>query len=293
MVIDSHIHFHDEIVSVEGLLASMDAHSIAKAALIPALCGDIEETAFIKYGGPVIRYALTPSLGFLRRMARRMYDSWVKDGENVIIGGKHYHLYAQPHNEPIRRVVAEHPDRFYGWIFVNPTGPVEPSEEVEHCLETPGMIGVKTHPYWHQYPVSALRDIAAFCQERELPILIHLGTRENGDFTLLPKEFPRLTVVYAHAGIPYQRAVCELAATSPNVFVDLSSATYVPAVVAKKAIERAGVDKCLFGSDGPYFHHGDDRFDYGVSTAIFDSLQLSDEDREKVGRRNFESIIAP
>lgn len=290
-MIDSHIHFHDEIVSVEGLLASMDANGISKAALIAALCGDIEATAFIKYGGPVIRYALNHSFLFLRKTARRMYKNWVRDGENVIIGGKHYRLYAQPDNEPIRRVVAEHPDRFCGWVFVNPMGPVEPAAEVERCLETPGMIGVKAHPYWHDYPVSALEDIAAFCQERGLPILIHLGTQEHGDYTFLPKQFPALKIVYAHAGIPYQRSVCELTASSPNVFVDLSSATYVPAGVAKMAVRTAGVDKCIFGSDGPYFHHGDDRFDYAVGTSILDSLNLSDADREKVGWRNFASIV--
>ena len=290
-MIDSHIHFDEQIVSAEGLIASMDEAGISKAAIIAPLCPDIPKTAFVKFAGPVLIRLLNHPFRFIRNAIRRMYDSWALDGSNAVLGGKNFPLIVQPDNDAIMRVVTEHPDRFFGWVFVNPAGPVDPVEEAERCLQTPGMIGVKAHPYWHRYPISALEKVAAFCQERDLPILIHLGTDENGDHTLLPSKFPDLNIIYAHAGVPYQRAVCEFAATSPNVYVDLSSATYVTRAIAKTTVARAGVDKCLFGTDGPYFHHQDDRFDFGIGKKTFDSLNLSEADREKIGQNNFTALI--
>lgn len=290
-MIDCHIHFDEEIVSADGLLASMDANGISKAALIAPICPDIEETAFIRLGGPVLRGALNHSLRSLRRIVRRMYDRWAVDGGNVVVGGKHYPLFVQPDNDSIMSAVTDHPERFCGWIFINPAGPVDPVSELERCLETPGMIGAKAHPYWHRYPTSALEDVAALCQERGLPMLIHLGTEKSGDYTLLPRKFPNLHIIYAHAGVPYQRAVCELAGSTQNVFVDLSSATYVTPGIARRALSSAGPEKVLFGSDGPYFHHNSDRFDYGIGAAMLDSLELSEIDRERIASGNFEALI--
>ena len=290
-MIDSHVHFDEKLVSAKGMLASMDAFGIERAALISPLTRDIIFTPILRYGAPLMRHGIRSNVKSLRRGIRWIYRSWVRTDGNVEVGGKHYAITKQPDNAPIRRLVSDHPERFSGWIFVNPKGPVRPTEEIERCAVTPGMFGVKCHPYWHDCPIALLDDAAALCEERNMPMLIHLGTGPNGDFQRLPKRFPRLRVLYAHAGVPYGRGVSELAREATNVYVDLSSPGYVDAAIAKETLSRAGVAKCLFGSDGPYFHHGEDRMDYAPALEVFGALGLRDAERERVARQNFLDLV--
>ncbi len=287
---DSHIHYDEAIVPAAGLLLSMDAVGIERAALIAPLTPDMEPTLLTR-AAPYLMRGLNTSSRSLRWAVRAVYRNVVKGDGRVDIGGKIYQVLPQPDNDPICQAVASYPDRFVGWIFINPTGPIEPVDEIERCLATPGMIGVKCHPYWHGYPVSKLVTTAEYCQQRGLPMLIHLGARTGGDFTALPERFPDLTVVYAHAGVPYQRRVCDYARLKKNVYVDLSSPTYVDAAGAAAAVRRAGASKCLFGTDGPYFHHAAGRVDLGLSLEIYQSLALSKADRRRVGWENFTAIV--
>jgi len=48
-----------------------------------------------------------------------------------------------------------------------------------------------------------------------------------------------------------------------NVYVYLSQASYLNDRTTWQVVEYLGVEKCLFGTDGPYVVHGDDNlFDY-------------------------------
>jgi len=288
---DCHIHLDEQLVSVPGLLASMDEFGVERAALIAGMVPDLVETVLVRLGGRLLRRGLNSRRRGLRRVVRGLYRSTVKADGWVDVGGKRYSVLPQPDNGSVRAAVERHPERFVGWIFVNPAGPIEPLGEIERCLATRGMIGVKCHPFWHTYPVAALETTAAFCEERRLPMLVHLGTGPKGDFTFLPTRFPDLTVVYAHAGIPYEAAVCDLARARKNVFVDISSPGYVDLAIATSAIRRAGADKCLFGTDGPYFHHAGGRMSFRYHRDLLAKLQLPAADRERVARENFVGIL--
>ncbi len=289
--IDSHVHFDADILDAEGMLASMDENGIERAALIAPLTGQLDETALMHYGGGLLRSALAGRLRPLRRAVRGLYDRWsFRDGE-IELGGRRYPVILQPDNGPIVALVRRHPERFLGWIFINPDGPVHPIDEIERCKETPGMFGVKTHAYWHGFAIESLRDVAALCVERDMPLLVHLGCRGGGDYTLLPRLFPGLKLVYAHAGVPYQRAVCAFARESENVYVDLSSPGYVSTRIARTALALAGPRKCMFGSDGPYFEVKDGRMNYAASRRLVEAAELSATDLEAVARGNFESLL--
>eukprot|EP01022_Parablepharisma_sp_SALTPOND_P029382 TRINITY_DN73390_c0_g1_i1.p1 TRINITY_DN73390_c0_g1~~TRINITY_DN73390_c0_g1_i1.p1 ORF type:complete len:263 (-),score=-7.26 TRINITY_DN73390_c0_g1_i1:105-893(-) len=118
-------------------------------------------------------------------------------------------------------------------------------------------------------------------------MLIHLGVRQHGDYKFLPSMFPKLKVIYAHAGVPYGHNVCELAGEMKNVIIDLSSPAYMDIKTARRAIAKAGANKCLFGSDGPYLNTSGDRYDYGPITRIVKALDLSKDDRARIERQNF------
>ena len=104
-----------------------------------------------------------------------------------------------------------HPDRLYGWIAVNPRA-ADACQEVAKWAGQPGWIGVKAHPFWHRYPVALLDEVAAYCSEKGMPLLLHLGADEGqGDFRYPPERHPRLKIVYAHAGVPFYGKLWEYA----------------------------------------------------------------------------------
>jgi predicted TIM-barrel fold metal-dependent hydrolase len=290
-MIDCHYHLDESSVSVDGLLKSMDTCGVSRTALIAPMCPDIKHNLFMAVASPVFLRLLRSKIKAANAAVRAIYNSWVKENCQVAVGGRLYPLTAQPDNERIAQVVQEYPERFYGWIFVNPKGLEDPVSQIDRYSKIPGMIGVKAHPFWHSYPVSKLTDTAACCQEKRLPMLIHLGVGENGDFAWLAKNFPKVNFIFAHAGIPYQRAVCALAASAPNVFVDISCSSYINVPIAKMAVKLAGAKKCLWGSDGPYFHHKDDRFDYNFYVQLLKNLNLNSEEEKNISSGNFESIL--
>jgi predicted TIM-barrel fold metal-dependent hydrolase len=137
--------------------------------------------------------------------------------------GTTFSIYEIPDNESVARTMQAHPDRFYGWIFVNPWV-TDQLIELEKRANEPGWIGVKTHPFWHRYAVRMLDDVAGYCTERDWPLLMHLGgDEERGDYRYLPERHPGLKVLYAHAGVPFYREVWEYIREKNNLFIDLSN----------------------------------------------------------------------
>ena len=290
-LIDCHFHLDESIISLPGLIESMDAAGVERVALIPRLCPPLSLSfPFAQLTG-VFQRLIHREGGPVQRGAVAFYKSMVKGDGTVVLGGKRYSVIPQPPNDEVRKAVTLHPDRFYGRTFVNPAGPTDPVSEIEISLKVPGMIGVKAHPYWHNYPVAKLADAAALASEKGLHFLIHLGPDDHGDFRLLPERFPKLKIIYAHTGIPYAAAVCAYAREKKNVYIDLSATDYVDRKTAALAVGRAGAGKCLFGTDGPYFHTAGGRFDYGPSIQIIRGLGLSREDLERVEKNNFLAII--
>jgi len=290
-MIDSHYHLEEALVSVDGLVRSMDEAGISRTALIPAVTPPLKSLPrWAAKITPYFRRYIHSDKKLRHRAMAAMYGNTVKKSGKVDIFGDKYDIISQPDNDVVAKTVAWRPDRFCGHVWINPAGPVLPVEEAERVMARPGMVGVKAHPFWHDFAVGLLKDVAALCEEKGWPLLVHLGVKEKGDYRLLPEAFSRLKIIYAHAGIPYGVDVCRYARKKHNVFVDLSSSQYVDLTAARQAVQLAGPEKCLFGTDGPYMHASQDRFDYAHYIEMFDALRLGDADRERVGWKNFEEI---
>jgi predicted TIM-barrel fold metal-dependent hydrolase len=292
MIIDCHYHLDTEMVPLENLLKSMDKHGIDRVTLMSPLTPPLEfgsgaEGVALKFFQWIIHNEKNPLIG----LVRQGYKKSVRPGGRVSLGSREYKLYDQPDNDSIMDACKGHPDRFYGWIVINPRGGEDPVSEIERCIKSPGMIGVKVHPYWYDLPISMLLDSAEWCEKNSKPMIIHLGLDEKGDFRMLPEKFPGLRVIYCHAGVPYPNPVCAYARGKENVYVDLSGSAFINPGAARKAVRLAGEDKCLFGTDGPYHHDQGRMFDFGFYKDLIQAIGLSDEAREKVLSRNFLRII--
>ena len=61
----------------------------------------------------------------------------------------------------------------------------ESVEEVDFYLNKPGFIGVKAHPFVHPYSIKALDPVAALCETKGTPMIIHLSS-ESDSYKYLP-----------------------------------------------------------------------------------------------------------
>ncbi|MFZ2634661.1 MAG: amidohydrolase family protein [Desulfosalsimonadaceae bacterium] len=288
MIIDMHYHLDERMETMDRLLAQMNRHGIDRTALIAQVVDPFHVEGVAERLAHLVRKLLT---GFWYRVGLAAYESTVTKSGKFSILGKTYPIYELPDNRIVAKALESHPDRFYGWFFINPAEQ-DAVAELEKNINTPGWIGVKCHPFWHRYPVSRLDDAAAFCSQKGLPLLIHLGgKKDNGDYKYLPDRHPDLKIIYAHAGVPHYKRLWEFVKTKKNVFIDLSS-PYLDEPLRRAAVEALGPDKCLYGTDGPFGYPdaADHGYDHGAIMDEINRLPVSAKEKEGILGKNFKEL---
>ncbi|MDH5490544.1 MAG: amidohydrolase, partial [Myxococcales bacterium] len=228
-----------------------------------------------------------------RPITERVHRALLTPEGDLRLEGRVHQIYARPRMEPIARALQAHPDRFLGWIFLNPRGNPEVLEELERWRSVPGMVGVKLHPHWHDYRTDLLDPLLRRCEELGLPILIHLGFGRRGDFRAMAERFPGLRLIAAHAGFPFYDDLWKHRRSLRNLWVDLSS-PYLDEALARDAVEAMGSERCLYGTDSPYgFHEDDGSYDYGAIRGWIERMPISTLAREAILGGNFEGLITP
>ena len=289
MIVDAHYHLDPPLESVDRLLEQMRQHGIDRVALIAPVSGPLHVGDLGRRFAQLMRRALA---GKAPRLGQLLYRSTVSRRGRVSFLGPPAVIHDSPDDGAVERAIGAYPDRFVGWCFVNPLVPGS-IDDVSRRLRRPAWIGVKAHPFWHRYPVAALDDTAALCQDLGKPMLVHLGAgAERGDFRRLPDRFPRLKILYAHAGIPWYRTLWDDAARRQNVFVDLSS-PYLDKSLRYEALRALGPERCVYGTDGPYgYPSSDGGYDHGAILGQIRRAGLSARDLDRVLGGNFAALTA-
>ncbi len=288
MIIDCHYHLDPRIQSLDNLLLKMDQYEIEKTALMAVLCDPVPHTRepLLK----LMRFCLTH--GPVRGLAKKFVARFTPQGDVVLPQGP-LKIYPDPGNQAVADALTAHPDRFVGWIFVNPRGRNDPIEEFERFKDIPGFIGIKAHPFWHQYPPQALVPIARRACDQDMPLLIHAGFDGHGDFLSLLDQVPGLKLILAHSGFPkFKETWCRIKDLK-NVWVDLSADAYVDGRITREVVEFLGPDRCLFGTDGPYGNRaGDGVFDNGFIKRRLVNIFPDQGIQKRLLGENFMEIIS-
>ncbi|MCK4765329.1 MAG: amidohydrolase [Candidatus Aminicenantes bacterium] len=289
MIIDAHYHLDERLETIDRLVNQMKINNIDKTSLIAAVCEPFKISWLAnKLTGVLSTLLLCKN----KTIGLHLYNGTVtKDGQTDILG-KHYDIYELPDNDPVENAIKQHPDKFYGWIFVNPGISEEDAlNEIKKRAGTAGWVGVKCHPFWHRYPVKLIESICPYCIEKDLPLLIHLGGKEGrGDYKCLPEKYPDLKIIYAHAGLPYFGEIWDYIKTKPNVYVDLSS-PYLNKKLRLKTLKALGPEKCLYGSDGPFgYYDADGLYDHSAILKEIESFQIPGTEKDKILAGNFKKI---
>jgi predicted TIM-barrel fold metal-dependent hydrolase len=287
MIIDCHYHLDTRIQSMENLIEKMDQNEIDKTALMPTMWDPPPETA--EFALKLLRFLLYHR--FFRPLAQKLAAKFSPEGD-IILPKETVKIYQDPDNKSVADAMAEYPDRFIGWIFVNPAGKNNAELEYANWKDTPGFIGVKAHPFWHRFEPKELMPVAAKASQAGLPLLIHAGFAAHGDFMPLVHEIPGLKLILAHAGFPAYADTWPVIQDFKNVYVDLSADAYVDGKVSQQAVDFLGVERCLFGTDGPYGHRSDDGvFDNGRIKRRLERLFPDKQVQRQLLGENFRRMI--
>jgi uncharacterized protein len=174
-----------------------------------------------------------------------------------------YHL---PY-DVIARAVARHPDRFYGLAGIDPTEGMDGVRALEQAVKNDGFIGAHCYPHWFELAPDHARyyPFYAKCVELGVPFQLQVGqsmiyspqhrTRSVGQPITLDAvacDFPELTLIGIHVGIPWHDEMMAMAWKHKNVFIgsDAHSPRYWPQSFVH-FINSFGQDKVIFGTDFP------------------------------------------
>jgi predicted TIM-barrel fold metal-dependent hydrolase len=169
-------------------------------------------------------------------------------------------------DEYIANFVARKPGRYVGFAGCDPTRPGH-MEELRHAIETLKLSGLKLGPIYAGFdPRDPICDpIYQYCQERDLPVLLHTGTTFNRAAPLeygrpgllddVAIRYPGLRLVLAHCGHPWCEECLVTIRKHKHMYADISALYYRPWQFYNMLItaQEYGVDhKLLFGTDYPF-----------------------------------------
>ncbi len=153
-----------------------------------------------------------------------------------------------------RAAASGHADGLYAYVVADPTDLESSREQLRRHLDAPGMVGVKVHCEWSGTPTASrsMADLFDLIASFGRPVKIHnAGEGWHEALGAIARRHPRLPIVIAHAGLGTPSLEgARLAASTDNIHLELSSSfAHLPTVRA--AVEIAGPDRLLWGSDAP------------------------------------------
>ena len=238
------------MLDLPAMLRRLDAHHVDRVVLIPAMNDPLPETPAALL--TIVRRLLRSPCHVVGRVIN---EAVMTDEGDLRLGGKVHAIYPRPDNASVAAAIAAHPQRFLGWIFLNPRAAVG-LDELERWRHVPGFVGVKLHPHWHGWPIADAIPIGRRCEELGLPVLIHLGFGERGRWRVLADACPRLRIVFAHAAIPHFDRIWGDIRDDRRLWLDVSS-PYLDEALARDAVRAVGPERVLYGTDAPYGFHDD------------------------------------
>ncbi len=202
------------------------------------------------------------------------------------------------YNDIVINAVKRYPDRFIGYLTLNPRYQKESMEEISRCVDQ-GLSGYKGYtqvkindPLY--YPIierfidlKMLIFMHAFCQlgmggyRMKYDIGMVPNTSIPEDFVDIAKRYPEGTFQFAHIGgggdWEYE---CKMLKDYPNVYVDTSGSNNEEHMI-DFAVKHLGEDRLFFGTDSSYYQ--------GVGKIL--ASNLTESQKKKIFFDNYQSVL--
>ena len=155
-------------------------------------------------------------------------------------------------NDESAEIARQYPDFVVPACLVNTHFPEEVLREVERCHDELGMVWIGElcgYAGGYSYDTPAFAEMLQLATE--LDMVVHIHDDDYQDVSRLCTRFPHTTFVLAHLGeSPADvRARIGLAAVHPNLYLDICGNGFERMGVLELAVETAGPERVLFGSD--------------------------------------------
>jgi predicted TIM-barrel fold metal-dependent hydrolase len=265
----------------------MSQSKIDKVALMPSMIDPFPEPPSILID--ILQFLLKRKI--FRPLAHHLCANFSQKGDIQILL-KNYSIYPKPDNRQIFDIIDQYPDKFLGWIFINPASDQDVISEISKWIDHPNCVGIKAHPFWHRYAPMELFPTAKIIEKKGLPLLIHCGFDTHGDYLSLVKAVPDLKLILAHAAFPEYDDNWQVIQSYPNVYVDLSQTSYINKQTIQDVVNILGWKRCLFGTDGPYGskdNHG--QFCFDIIKSQIESLFSDLDCQQGILGGNFMDLI--
>ncbi len=191
-------------------------------------------------------------------------------------------------NDQVIEAVKRYPDRFMGYVTINPHYPEEIVEELDRCFSVEGMKAIKVHPEYHQCSIddSNYQDVYEYADANKLPVLSHVwGLSQVEIINNLAKKYPNAIFIMGHGGAKAKAMeyAIEVMKKRENTVIDIAISAS-PQGNIEWLVDQIGSKRLLFGSDMPFY---DPSFTFG-RLALAD---ISDEEKKDIFARNIKRII--
>jgi uncharacterized protein len=219
----------------------------------------------------------------------------------------------------VATVLAAYPASFVGFFMVNPLA----DDAVGRTAEALSghLRGVCLFPAMHRYSLLDPRVAAVVEVVSRMPhtaVFVHCGVLSVGarkklglpsrfetrlgqplDVQALALNWPRLPFIIPHFGAGFFREALMAADMCPNLHLDTSSSNawmkYIPGLtlemVFRHALQIAGPERLLFGTDSSFFPRGWQRAIYDTQVQTLDRLGLPSADADLIFGGNFDRLF--
>jgi len=204
------------------------------------------------------------------------------------------------------------PDRFFAYAMVNPLA--------ENAAVANGLDAICLFPAMHRYSVHEERAerLIASAAARRCAIFVHCGVLTVGvrkklglpssfdmrfsnplDLHAIALRYPEARFVIPHFGAGMLREALMLADLCPNVYLDTSSSNSWMryegldlATVFRRALDVAGPERLLFGTDSSFFPRGWNRAVFDTQVKVLAGIGLPAADAAQILAGNLCRLLA-
>jgi len=252
----------------------------------------------------------------------QLADTWVHELDKYGVAKASLIASVPSDADSVIAAVRKHPERFYGYMMVNPTAP-DSVEQVKTALASGHMHALCFFPAMHRYSIyddraTALLELLAahprtaafvhcgvlsvgFRKVLGLPSLFDMRYSNPIDLHGVALRFPTLRFVVPHFGAGYLREALMLCDLCPNVHLDTSSSNswmrYEEAhldlrIVFRRALDVAGPKRLLFGTDSSYFPRGWNAHIFETQSKALYEIGVTDEVARLIFQENLPHLFA-
>jgi uncharacterized protein len=180
----------------------------------------------------------------------------------VLCPNKPFSYALESANHFVAKAVKQYPDRFFGWVRVDPWQGEKALKELKIGIEDLGLNGLLLHPYEESFQISdrKVNPLMEYAESNGIPVMVEAGYHLLShplDIAELAHRFCNTTIIGTH-GLQMDDAGFALTDSDltmrecDNIIME-SSGMYAPDNMIG-VVEKLGEERLLFGSHSPWLN---------------------------------------